>query len=54
MLPGSPLALTVFINNSADDVAGMLITFANGLELAGKAICWKAGSESKNISVGQI
>lgn len=47
-------ALTIFINNLSDDVVGMLIAFANGLELVGKAIYWKAESESKNISVGQI
>lgn len=47
-------APNIFINNLDDDIVGLLITFANGLELVGKAICWMAKSESKNISMGQI
>lgn len=47
-------ALTVFVNNLDDDVVGLPYTFANDLELVGKAMCWMAESESENISVGQI
>lgn len=35
-------ALIIFISNLYDGVVGMLTVFANGLELVGKAICWKA------------